>query len=119
MREHDDLSTVLPGVGVTDRRSSRDLRRRRARRRGRRTVILLVALVMVGGAAFFAYTALRPTIESLTEAKDYSGPGTGKVEVTIAEGASGRAIGRVLADADVVKTAGAFVDAAASDPRAA
>lgn len=119
MREHDDLSTMLPGVAVSDRRSSRDLRRRRARRRGRRTLILLVTLAIVGGAAFVAYTALRPTIESLTASKDYTGPGTGKVEVTIADGASGRAIGRVLADAGVVKTAGAFVDAASSDPRGA
>ena len=117
MREHDDLTNVLPGIAVSDRRVERDRRRRRARRQGTRTLILLLALAVVGGGAYLAYSALRPTIDSLTASKDYAGAGSGSVQVTIADGASGRAIGRVLADADVVKTPGAFVSAAAADPR--
>lgn len=119
MREHDDLTSVLPGVAVSDRRVERDRRRRRARRRGTRSLILLLALALVGGGGYLAYTALRPTIDSLTASKDYSGAGAGSVQVTIGDGASGRAIGRLLADADVVKTPGAFVSAAAAEPRSA
>ena len=119
MREHDDLATVLPGVALSDRRVDRDRRRRRARRRGTRSLILLLALALVGGGAYLAYSALRPTIDSLTASKDYAGAGSGSVQVTIGDGASGRTIGRVLADADVVKTPGAFVSAAAAEPRAA
>lgn len=119
MREPDDLSLVLPAPTGGARRSARDHRRRRARRRGRRSLILLVALALVGGGAFGAYTALRPIIDSLTASKDYAGAGAGVVEVTIADGASGRTIGRVLAEAGVVKSADAFLDAAAANPKSA
>ena len=119
MREHDDLTTVLPGAAVYDRRVDRDRRRRRARRRGTRSLILLLALALVGGGGYLAYSALRPTFDSLTASKDYPGAGSGSVQVTIGDGASGRTIGRLLADADVVKTPGAFVSAAAADPRSA
>src|SRR5690625_6617347 len=43
---------------------------------------------------------------------DYPGPGSGAVEVTINPGDSGAVIGETLADAGVVKTPKAFVDAA-------
>ena len=119
MREHDDLSLVLPDRTDTDRRSSRDQRRRRVRRGGRRSLILLLALAVVGGGAYGAYTALRPVVASITASGDYVGEGSGAVEVTIEDGASGRSIGRLLAEADVVKTASAFTDAAAANPKAA
>ena len=118
MREQDDLRLVLPDAGA-DRRTPRDRRRRRARRRGRRSLILLVALAVVGGGAYAAYTALRPTIDSLRASNDYAGEGAGAVEVTIDNGATGRVIARALAEADVVKTADAFVDAANANPRSA
>lgn len=119
MREHDDLSLVLPDRTDTDRRLSRDQRRRRVRRGGRRSLILLLALAVVGGGAYGAYTALRPVVASITASGDYVGEGSGAVEVTIEDGASGRSIGRLLAEADVVKTASAFTDAAAANPKAA
>src|SRR5690625_3568032 len=43
---------------------------------------------------------------------DYPGPGSGAVEVTINSGDSGAKIGEILAEAGVVKTPKAFVDAA-------
>lgn len=49
---------------------------------------------------------------------DYPGPGEGSVAVEVPPGASLRAIGGVLAKADVVKTADAFVAAAEAEPRA-
>lgn len=118
MAEHHDLTSVLPGVTTAGRRASRDRRRQRRRRRARRSLILLVALAVVAGGGYGAFVALRPMVESLRAPNDYTGQGSGTVEVSIEPGASGRSIGRVLAEADVVKTAGAFVDAASANPKA-
>ena len=118
MAEHHDLSTVLPGAATAGRRATRDRRRQRRRRRARRSLILLVALAVVAGGGYGAFAALRPMVESLRAPNDYTGQGSGTVEVSIEPGASGRAIGRVLAEVDVVKTSGAFVDAASANPKA-
>jgi UPF0755 protein len=129
MQNADDLGTVLPGAGLEPagydpdpsprgaRRRDPD-RDRRRRRRGRRSLVLLVALALVGGAAFGAYSALRPVWEQLTAENDYAGGGTTPVKVTIAQGASTTTIARTLANADVVKSTTAFVEAAGKDPRA-
>jgi UPF0755 protein len=50
-------------------------------------------------------------------AADYPGPGQGEVVVEVAPGDSARTIGETLAEADVVASAAAFVDAAAADDR--
>ncbi|HEX8498006.1 MAG TPA: endolytic transglycosylase MltG [Actinomycetales bacterium] len=116
MREHDDLDLLLPEAAPTAREQ------RRARRRPhrlRRYLTLLVALSLVAGAGYYAYSALRPAYDSLTASDDYSGAGTGKAEVVIPSGATGRAIGRVLEEAGVVKTAEAFVTAASANTRSA
>jgi UPF0755 protein len=42
---------------------------------------------------------------------DYEGPGSGSVEVVVQPGDGGAAIGQTLADADVVATADAFIEA--------
>jgi UPF0755 protein len=89
------------------------------RRGGRRMVVLLVALALVAAAVLAAYTVLRPMVAELTASNDYPGPGAGEVQVTVAEGDSGRAIGVALEEADVVKSSKAFLDAAAADPKAA
>lgn len=122
----DDYPDAHPGHGrhVADQPLTRAERRRHQaraqrhrRRRGRRFLVLLVALLLVGGGAYGAFTALRPIVSQLTASDDYTGPGTGSVKVTIADGASGRAIGHVLEQAGVVKSAKAFVDAEAKNPR--
>ena len=97
------------------RRGTRPPRRKRGRRRG----ILVVALVIVAVAGFAAYSVLRPVVDGFLESNDYEGPGTGKVEVVVNDGDTGRAIGTTLEKADVVKSAKAFLDAASSDSRSA
>jgi UPF0755 protein len=92
--------------------------RRTPRRRGRRFGILVVALAIVAVAAVAAYTALRPVVDGFLESNDYPGPGSGQVEVVVNDGDSGRAIAQSLQKADVVKTAKAYLDAAAKDKRA-
>lgn len=78
---------------------------------------MFLALVLVGGAVTASYLGLAPLIRQLNAPKDYVGAGTGKVQVKIPSGASGRTIARVLAAAGVVKTEVAFIDAAKKDPR--
>lgn len=83
-----------------------------SRRKSRLPVIVAVLVVVamtaaaVGGAIY------------LTRGGDFTGDGHGQVVVEIPKGASLSRIGEVLADADVVKSAGAFVDVAESDARA-
>ena len=112
------LQDVVPGTGDRPpRRQRRAAEKRRKRRRRRTWFILLISIVVVGAAVGGAYAGLKPVLASLTAPKDWTGPGTGSVDVEIPNGASGAQIGTVLAKAGVVKTAKAFADTAGKDPR--
>lgn len=104
--------------GEVRRRDERDRRARRRRRRRRTSVVLVVCLALFGGAVYAGYGFVRPIYDDLTASKDFEGEGTGSVEVQIESGATGRAIGGVLEEGGVVKTADAFVEAAEAEPRA-
>ena len=94
--------------------------RRKARRRARgfrRTVVLLVAFGLVVGTGAVAVSVLWPMVTSLTASNDYVGAGSGAVSIAVHDGDASRTIGATLAQAGVVKTAGAFEDAAANNPR--
>lgn len=93
--------------------------RRRRRRRLRALVVVVLALLVIGVAVRVAYTPISALVGQVTEPDDFTGPGSGQAEITVASGDTGREIGAALAKAGVVKTAGAFSDAAAADPRAA
>jgi len=104
--------------GEPPRRGRAESRRAHRRRKGRRRIIvLLVALVVVAGALFVAITVLRPLVSSPTASNDYVGSGSGKVSVVVHDGDATRTIAAMLAKAGVVKSAEAFTDAAAKDPR--
>src|SRR5699024_8634276 len=62
--------------------------------------------------------SLRSLLPSF-ESDDYSGPGHGRVEVRIDEGASGSVIGERLEKKGVVKTASAFTSVATAQPEEA
>jgi UPF0755 protein len=112
-----ELPGLQPPTGRA-RRSQRAQEKRRKKRKRRSFVAVLVSLsilVLAGGAVWFG---AKPIIASLTAPSDFPGPGTGSVMVKIEAGASGRAIGQLLAEKKVVKSAKAFVDAANKDPRA-
>ena len=85
----------------------RAARKRKRRRRIRSFFIIVLVLGLVAGASYVAYDQLFNS--STTSSDDYPGPGSGSVEVTIDEEASGRAIGQTLVEAGVVKSVGAFV----------
>jgi len=114
------LHDVLPGGfsgPPTRRRADRRMRKRRQRRRRRTFTIVVVSLLIVAGGLYGAYLGIAPIVSRLTEPKDYAGPGSGSVEVTVPDGASGRTIAQALVDAGVTKTAVAFIDAANADSR--
>lgn len=109
----------LPSSEDEERRSVRVRRERLRRRRRRTTIVLLSCLALVAVAALAVYVVGRPMVEEFFGENDYEGPGTGSVQVQIQAGDSGQAIGQKLAEADVVRTAEAFVDAAGDDARSA
>jgi UPF0755 protein len=95
-------------------------RAQRRRRKGRRRLIVMVlALCLVGGGLFAAISALKPFVSGLSATNDYVGAGSGTVSVVVRSGDAGRTIGATLETAGTVKSAKAFADAAAKDPRAA
>ncbi|HEY5249276.1 MAG TPA: endolytic transglycosylase MltG [Dermatophilaceae bacterium] len=105
---------------LAEERQRADRLRRRQRRKARgtrRTIVLLVALGLVVGTGGVAISVLWPMVTSLTESNDYAGAGSGAVSVAVHDGDASRTIGAVLEKAGVVKTARAFDDAAAANPR--
>jgi len=94
-------------------------RRAHRRKQGRRRIIVLVvALSLVAGAGAAAILVLRPFMSSLSVSNDYVGAGSGAVTVVVHPGDTGRTIAAALEKAGVVKSAVAFLDASAKDPRA-
>ncbi|MGY5882072.1 endolytic transglycosylase MltG [Modestobacter lacusdianchii] len=87
------------------------------KRRGPITVAisLLVLLGIIGGLAFGGLYLWR-TINPVAE--DYTGTGTGSVQIRVNEGESLRAIGNTLVEADVIASVEPFADAAAANPAA-
>jgi UPF0755 protein len=83
--------------------------------RGRRGGGVAVAIAMVVVVAVLA-GLLTAVVRWANEKPDYSGPGHGKVVVVIETGDSVSQVADVLAKADVVRSASAFVDIASSDP---
>ncbi len=104
---------VAPGQ---HRGASRRAQHQRVQGR-RRMVVMLLTLGLVAGGGFAAYSALAPLVSSLTASNDYTGNGSGTVSVTVHSGDTGRSIGATLEKAGVVKTAKAFANAAAANPR--
>ncbi|HEY0117716.1 MAG TPA: endolytic transglycosylase MltG [Cellulomonas sp.] len=107
------------------RRSRHDDKNRRAhekRQRRRRTIIVLtLAIALVGGAGYVVWSVVGGLFDgdSGTETvSDYPGPGHGDVQVQVAPGDTGAAIGATLEENGVVATASAFTAAYAANPSA-
>ncbi|MBC9225280.1 endolytic transglycosylase MltG [Aeromicrobium sp. 636] len=107
-------------TGPEEPRPSRPGSRRKAeppakKKSGLKNIIALIAVaaILVGG-----YVVVTKVMDRMGGADDYSGSGTGTVEVTIPSGASGIDIARILAKDDVVKSSEAFYQLSLSDSRA-
>lgn len=117
MSEHDGGLEIL--TGPDEPKPSRPGSRRReeppAKKSGLRNVIALVAVIalLIGG-----YVAVTKVMDRMGGAEDYSGTGTGSVEVAIPAGSNGLQIARLLAENDVVKSSEAFYQLSLSDARA-
>jgi UPF0755 protein len=87
---------------------------RRGRRRRRRGGLVVAILFLVVVALFVGLVigGVRVLDDLFNPPDDYTGPGTGSVEIQITPGQSVRSIGGTLADADVIASSQAFVDAA-------
>lgn len=98
-------------------RSGRRHAKERARRRRRRRTVLVLVLVVLVGLGYGAYQLSGKVFDFGGAAADYAGEGTGSVSVEVKSGDGAAAIGQTLADADVVKSADAFIAAAQADDR--
>lgn len=120
----DDSIFGTRGDAPRTRRERRHLSRPARQRRGRALIVLVMTAALVSCGAFLAWGSISPVLDQIpgvrgSSAEDFEGPGYGSVEVTIAPGQNGDAIGRTLQERGVVKSAGAFVQAATASPDAA
>ena len=119
MSDNDDGLDWIAGEPEPERRPDRPGSRRREepakRKSGLGKVIALVAViaVLIGG-----YVVVTKAMDRIGGADDYSGNGTGTVEVAIPSGANGLQIARLLAKEDVVKSSEAFYQLSLTDQRA-
>ncbi|MGP3969110.1 endolytic transglycosylase MltG [Streptomyces sp. 6N223] len=115
-RRDDDDDDDYDDGGHTGRRNGRNGEPKR--KRGALGCLML-ALVLVGGvtaAGIYGYGVYQ---DRFGPAPDFSGEGTGRVQVEIPQGATASDIGNLLKEAGVVKSHDAFVDAASADDDAA
>lgn len=88
-------------------------------RRGRRRLVLVVVLLVVLAIVAGVGVGVATVFDRLFGAPpDYSGAGSGTVVVQVHQGDTVTAIGQTLKSAGVVRSVGAFTDAAAGNSRA-
>ncbi|MCI6584428.1 MAG: endolytic transglycosylase MltG [Mobiluncus porci] len=95
---------------INHRRSAQRSRVRRKKTQRRRGVIIItIVLIVILVGAVFAGLLIKRSLDA--KGRDYEGQGTGKIEVTVPEGATGSDISQILAKADVVASSQAFFNA--------
>jgi UPF0755 protein len=87
------------------------------RRRRRRPLAVLVALLVLGGLVAGVVFGGQKLL-GLFIAEDYSGQGTGSVQVKVHNGDTLTDIAKTLVSADVIASPKPFTDAAKADPKA-
>jgi uncharacterized YceG family protein len=103
---HDDEIPIAPYDPSTGR----------ARRR-RRPFAVLISLLVLGGLIVGIVVGGQKLLGMLDpSSQDYTGEGSGNVEIRVREGDTLSDIARTLVDAGVVASIGPFVDAAETDP---
>lgn len=92
------------------------LQRHRRRAAKRSCLLLVVVMVLALAGAGYGISRLAPhALPGMKQSEaDYVGAGSGSVTIVVKEGDSGAAIARTLLKAGVVKSTGAFVQAAAT-----
>ncbi|MFF5976098.1 endolytic transglycosylase MltG [Streptomyces sp. NPDC012769] len=114
--ERDDRDEAPVG-----RRAGRDRRGNKNKNKGKKAkngvACLIVALVLVGGVGGVGYFGYQFWQGQFGAAPDYTGQGSGEVQVEIPKGALGYEIGNILKKNGVVKSVDAFVSAQQKNPK--
>ncbi|WP_346623262.1 endolytic transglycosylase MltG [Blastococcus montanus] len=106
----DDEIPVVP----YDPRAERSRRRRR-----RRPFAVALALLVLGGMVAGIVIGGQQLLSMVNPAaQDYTGSGTGSVDIRVQQGDTLSDIARTLEEADVVASTGPFIDAASANPAA-
>ncbi|MFG2698476.1 endolytic transglycosylase MltG [Kitasatospora sp. NPDC048407] len=111
------------GSFLSEQDNSREAERKRkekGKKSGRRNsgaclVVALVLLGATGGAGWWGYGMYQ---DRFGPPPDFEGDGSGSVNITVAKGAGGTDIGKVLRDSGVVKSIKAFTVAYDKNPKA-
>ena len=88
----------------------------RKRRRGLGVLLVLVILTLIAGGAALGGKAIYDRLVD-SPSPDFPGPGRGEAIIEVPAGATSAAIGVLLAERGVIKSAGAFREAALADER--
>ncbi|MBT2385984.1 endolytic transglycosylase MltG [Streptomyces sp. ISL-11] len=99
-----------------DRRGKKAQKGKKNKRRSG-TACLVVAVVLLGVVGGGGYVAYDYWQSHFGAAPDYDGEGTGQIQVEIPKSASLTEMGAVLQKAGVVKSVGAFTEAAGANPK--
>lgn len=99
------------------RRGGGDRRGKNKKKNRSGCACLVVSVVLVGGLGGVGYLGYSYYQSQFGEAPDYSGSGSGSVEVEVPEGALGNEIASILKKAGVVKSADAFISAQSGNPK--
>ncbi|MGY2085152.1 endolytic transglycosylase MltG [Blastococcus sp. SYSU DS0539] len=114
--EHADGSLTDDEIPIEpyDAHSDRSRRRRR-----RRPFAIAAALLVLGGLVAGIVLGGQQLLSLFDQSSpDYTGAGTGSVDVRVEEGDTLSDIARTLQEADVVASTGPFIDAAQANPEA-
>ena len=108
---HDDAFGEDIPVKPYDRRTGRG-------RRKRSPLAVLVSLLVLGGLIVGIVVGGQKLLTLINPAsRDYTGQGTGEVQIRVQDGDTLSDIGRTLVDADVVASVGPFVSAAEANEK--
>lgn len=91
--------------------------RRVKQRRGRGCIAVILALAILAAGSAIAVVKGREWLEATFTTPDYSGPGSGSVQIQVESGQTSEDIAVTLEKEGVVKSAEAFVSAAKRDDR--
>jgi UPF0755 protein len=114
----DELELAFDERAEKGRHTRRAMRRRNRKQRGSRgrtTVALVMTVVLLGvlgGGVWYGFDR----IQGYFITPDYSGAGTGEVQIEIRAGQSIAEIANTLVEAGVIKSVKAFVEAAEENP---
>ncbi|SEG73606.1 UPF0755 protein [Actinacidiphila yanglinensis] len=116
-RDDDDDDAHAPEPTRTGGRRSGKSQPQQGKKRRSGCACVVVLAVLVGGVGGIGYFGYHMYESRFGPAPDYSGEGSGDVQVTIPAGASATTMGNLLKQAGVVKSVGAFTAAANKNPK--